>query len=105
MLTFSAVLHVEVLLIYSNTCVKQPLSKRQKIGFQDSLSHYAGQNITEKEHSGILSTFIKLSFVVKTFVLSILEWPFYIGFTVYPYFVYTSSKGSLASLARLSFGF
>ena len=29
--------------IYSKTCVKQPLSKRQKIGFQDQLSLNAGQ--------------------------------------------------------------
>ena len=34
------------------------------------------------EHSAILSTFNKLPFVIKTFVLSILEWPFYTGFTV-----------------------
>ena len=35
------------------------------------------------EHSAILSTFIKLPFVMKIFVLSIFEWPFYTGFTVY----------------------
>ena len=35
-----------------------------------------------REHSTILSTFIKLPFVLKTFVLSILEWPFYTGFTI-----------------------
>ena len=34
------------------------------------------------EHSAILSTFIKLSFVIKIFVLSIFEWPFYTGFTI-----------------------
>ena len=34
------------------------------------------------EHSAILLTFIKLPFVIKTFVLSIFEWPFYTGFTV-----------------------
>ena len=28
------------------------------------------------EHSAILSTFIKLLFTIKIFVLSILEWPF-----------------------------
>ena len=33
------------------------------------------------EHSAILSTFINLRVVIKTF-LSIFEWPFYIGFTV-----------------------
>ena len=35
------------------------------------------------EHSATLSTFIKLPFVIKIFVLSIFEWPFYTGFTVY----------------------
>ena len=34
------------------------------------------------EHSAILSTFIKLPFVIKIFVLSIFGWPFYAGFTV-----------------------
>ena len=33
------------------------------------------------EHSAILSTFIQLPVVIKTFVLSIFEWPFYTGFT------------------------
>ena len=31
----------------------------------------------------ILSTFIELPFVFKTFVLSIFEWPLMTGFTVY----------------------
>ena len=35
------------------------------------------------EHSAILLTFIKLPFVIKIFVLSIYEWPFYTGFTVW----------------------
>ena len=30
----------------------------------------------------MLSTFIKLPFVIKIFILSIFEWPFYTGFTV-----------------------
>ena len=37
----------------------------------------------QKEHSAILLTFIKLPFVIKIFVLSIFEWPFYTGFTVF----------------------
>ena len=36
------------------------------------------------EHSAILSTFIKLPFVIKIFILSIFEWSFYTGFTVVP---------------------
>ena len=35
------------------------------------------------EHSAILSTFIKLPFVIKFFVLSIFEWPLKTGFTVH----------------------
>ena len=67
------------------TCVKWPLSKRHKIDFQDRLSLNAGQKycrMLQGEHSAILLTFIKLPFVIKTFVLSIFEWPFYTGFTV-----------------------
>ena len=33
------------------------------------------------EHSAILSTFIKLPFVIYIFVLSIFEWPLKTGFT------------------------
>ena len=46
---------------YSKTCVKRPLSKRPKIGFQDQLSLNAGQTycrMLHGEHSAILSTFI-----------------------------------------------
>ena len=71
--------------MYSKTCVKRPLSKSQKIGFQDKLLLNAGQKycrMLQKEHSAILSTFIKLPFVIKIFVLSILDWQFYTGFTV-----------------------
>ena len=34
------------------------------------------------KHSAILSTFIKLPFVIKIFVLSIFEWPLKTGFTI-----------------------
>ena len=71
---------------YSKTCVKQPLSKRPKIGFQDQLSLNAGQKycrMLQGEHSAILLTFIKLLFNIKIFVLSIFEWLFYPGFTVH----------------------
>ena len=36
----------------------------------------------QREHFAILLTFINLSVVIKTFVLSIFEWPFYTGFTI-----------------------
>ena len=62
---------------------KQPLSKRPNIGFQDQLSLNAGQKycrMLQEEHSAVLSTFIKLPFVINIFVLSIFEWPFYTNF-------------------------
>ena len=71
--------------LYSKTQVKWPLSKRQKIGFQDQLWLYAGQKycrMLQGKHSVILLTCIKLPFVIKIFVSSIFEWPFYTGFTV-----------------------
>ena len=52
--------------IYSKTCLKRPLKKKIKIGFQDKLSLNAGQKycrMLQGEHSAILSTFIKLPFV------------------------------------------
>ena len=36
----------------------------------------------KREHSAILSTYIKLLVVIKTFVLSIFDMLFYTGFTV-----------------------
>ena len=67
---------------YSKTCVKQSLSKRPKIGFQDQVSLNAGQKYCRMLHSAILSALIKLPFFNKVFILSIFEWPFYTGFTV-----------------------
>ena len=62
--------------MYSKTCVKGSLSKRPQIGFQDQLLLNAGQKycrMLQGEHSAKLSTFIKLPFVIKIFVLSILS--------------------------------
>ena len=74
-----------LVLIYSKTCVKRPLSKRPDIGFQDHLSPNAGQKycrMLQREHSVIFSTLIKLPLVIKIFVLSIFEWPLQTDFTV-----------------------
>ena len=52
---------------------------RKYVTIQDQLSINAGQKyrrMLQREHSAILSTFIKLPFVIKIFVLSIFEWPF-----------------------------
>ena len=40
------------------------------------------KSIAEGDHSVALSTFIKLPFVTKTFILSIFEWLFYTRFNV-----------------------
>ena len=56
---------------YSKNCVKRPLSKRPKIGFQDQLLLNAGQKFCRMlllEHSAILLTFINLPIVIKIFV-------------------------------------
>ena len=69
---------------YSKTCLKRPLSKRPKFVFQDQLSLNVGQKycrMLQGEHSAILSTCIKLPFVIKTFVLSIFEWLLKTGFS------------------------
>ena len=71
---------------YSNTCLKWSLSKRPQIGFEDKLWLNAGQKyctMLRGQHSALLSTFIKLSIVIKVFILSIFEWPFYTAFTIY----------------------
>ena len=57
-------------------------SKRPKIGIEDQLSLNAGQKYCRMLHSAVLSTFIKLPFVIKVFVLSIFEWPVTTGLTV-----------------------
>ena len=56
-----------------------------KIVFRYQLSLNAGQKycrMLQGERSAILLTFIKLPFSIKTFVLSIFEWPFKTDFTV-----------------------
>ena len=68
----------------SKTCLKRPLKKEIKIGFQYQLSLNECQTycrMLQREHSAILSTFIKLPFVIKIFVLSIFEWPLKAGLT------------------------
>ena len=79
-------------------CVKRPFWKRQKNVFQYQLSLIKAtcnyrlimlmhvKNITEcSKGSGAFCntlTFIQLPFVIKIFILSIFEWPYYTGFTV-----------------------
>ena len=56
-----------------------------KVGFRNRLLLNAGQKycrMLQGEHSAILSTFIKLTIVIKICVLSIFEWLLKTGFTV-----------------------
>ena len=57
---------------YSKTCVKLPLAK--KIVFK---TNYRLMQVKSNAEC-----FTKLPFVIKIFVLSIFEWPFYTGFTL-----------------------
>ena len=71
--------------VYNKTCLKRPLKKNTIIFFQDRLLLNAGQKycrMLQGEHSAILSTFMKLPFVIKIFFLSIFEWPLKTGFNV-----------------------
>ena len=61
--------------IQLNLC-KTVTLKKTKNGFPNQLSLNAGQKycrMLQREHSAILSTFIKLPVVIKTFALSIFE--------------------------------
>ena len=49
---------------------------------------------TTREHSAILSTFIKLPYVFKTFVLSIFERQYYTGFAVVHKILVLNIEGS-----------
>ena len=72
--------------IYSKPCLKRPLKKKTKIGFQDQFSLNAGQKYCRMiplEHSAILLKFIKLPFANKIFVKSIFEWRLKTDYTVH----------------------
>ena len=71
--------------LFNKSCGIRPLTTRPKIGFQDHLSLNAGQKyckMLQGEHSAIRSAFIKLPFVIKVFVSSFFQCPFYTRFTV-----------------------
>ena len=71
--------------MYSKTCLQRPLKKNTKSGFQYRISLKCRSKVLQnapREHSAILSTFIKLPYSIKTFVLSIFKWPLKTGLTV-----------------------
>ena len=53
---------------------------------------------SKEEHSAILSTFIKLPYVIQILILSIFEWPFYTSFTVV-----NASNAHLSCVAELKY--
>ena len=63
-----------LIVMYSKSCLKRPISKRNPeivLFFQDPMSLNAGQKyrrMLQGEHSAILSTFIKLPFVIKMII-------------------------------------
>ena len=69
-------------IFYSETCLKRPLSKRPKKMIFNTIYRLM-QVKSIAEHSSILSTCIKLPFVIKIFVFSSFEWPLKTGFTVF----------------------
>ena len=73
-------------LLYSKSWLKQPLSKRPKIGFQDQLSLNAGQNIAVCSRESILQYFQPASsyhLSLRSLFCLFFEWPLKTGFTVY----------------------
>ena len=70
---------------YSKTCLKRPLEKKTKIGFQDRLSLNAGQTYCRMLQESILQYFrpsLSYHLPFKTYILSILEWPLKTSLTV-----------------------
>ena len=70
---------------YSKTCVKRSLSKRPEIGLQDKTIAKCRSEVLKNAQRGACckrSTFMKLPFFIKIFVLSVFEWPFLHRFTV-----------------------
>ena len=80
--TFDLLLKIFWILVkqrYSKTCVKRPLSKKTKIGFQDQLSHNAGQKYCRMQyfrHSWSYHLSLRPLFCL------FLSLPFYTGLTV-----------------------
>ena len=71
----------------------------QKLVFKTDYRLMQVKNIAEipREHSAILLTFIKLPFVLKTFVLSIFEWPLKTGSTAFTVLINLLPKINMSS--------
>ena len=71
-------------LVYLDSCAGMATQNEgKKLGFKTNYHLMQVKSIAECfEHSAILLSFIKLPFVIKTFVLSVFEWPHKTGSTV-----------------------
>ena len=88
--------------LYTVKPVLTATQKEHKIVFQYQLSLYEGKKycrMLQGEHSAILSTFIKLPFVVKAFVLYNFKWPLKTGFIVHTKALAVRSMGSLGMIS------
>ena len=72
---------LERAVITVNLC-KTATLKKTRIVFKTNYRLMQVKIIAECSNSAILSTFIKLPFIIQIIVLSIFKWPFYTGFTV-----------------------
>ena len=74
--------------IWPQVCLSGHSKRRPKLGFKTeycllqvkSIAECSPSEYSKGDHSAILLTFIKLPFVIKSFVLSIFEWPLKTGF-------------------------
>ena len=78
---------------YSKTCVKRPISKRPKIGFLDQYRLLHVKSITE---CCLFRPSFSYHLSLRSLFLSIFEWPFYTGFTVFT---------CVSDLLRVLFGY
>ena len=74
--------------IYSKIYVKRSFKKKTKNRFSKLIIHNASRKFCRMLNSAILSTLIKLPFIINIFVLSIFGRPFYAGFTVHLFYVH-----------------
>ena len=90
----SGIFRLEVILSTVKPVLSGHFKKDQNLVFKADYRLMQVKSIAEcsKEHSEILSTFIKLPFVFKIFVLSIFEWPLKSGFTVNALFLFTMDR-------------
>ena len=72
--------------MYSKTCLKRPLKKNTKIGFQYRYSLDAGQRycrMLQGEHSAYFRPPISYHLSLGPLFLSFFEWPLKTGLTIY----------------------